>query len=275
MTDTNISYVLGRTDHEQRRLALQASLLDTFSTEFFRHAGISPGMQVLEVGCGVGDVSLIAAQLVGKHGKVHCLDIDDAAIETARGKIHSAKHNHVSFECGEVDRHAHSHAYDAVIGRHILIHMKDAQSTLQHLVPMVRPGGVVAFQEFDLSFNTAGFPETPLISKVEGLIVEFFRRATPRPNIGTQLFHLMLRAGLSVPECRAEHVIGGGPQSLIYEWIAETLRSLLPPMAAMGMTSASETYSEDLALRLREEAAQAEAVLIGPLMVGAFARKPS
>ena len=86
MTTTETKYVLGHTDHERRRLALQASVLNPLTDSFLRRAGISAGMRVLELGCGIGEVSLMAARLVGPHGHMHCIDIDEDALEIARGR---------------------------------------------------------------------------------------------------------------------------------------------------------------------------------------------
>jgi tRNA A58 N-methylase Trm61 len=86
MATTETKYVLGHTDHERRRLALQASVLNPLTDSFLRRAGISAGMRVLELGCGIGEVSLMAARLVGPHGHVHCIDIDGDALEIARGR---------------------------------------------------------------------------------------------------------------------------------------------------------------------------------------------
>lgn len=265
---------MGQTDHERRRLALQAAVLNPLTDGFLRRAGISAGMHVLELGCGVGEVSLIAARLVGPHGRVHALDFDATSLEIARGRIRSAGHDHVSFEQIDVNQHKPLRPYDAVIGRHILLHTEDALGLLKKVVEIVHAGGLIAFHEGDFSFCPRGYPETPLMFWAEGLIMEFFQRAVPRPNIGTQLFHLMHEAGLLPAECRAECVMDGGPHSPVYEWIAETLRSLLPRMETMGMATAAEVNIDTLAQRLREEGLQKRSVAIGPLMVGAFARKP-
>src|SRR5215472_12638713 len=98
MSSPESAYVLGHTDQERRRLALQASLINPLTDAFLRRAGISAGMYVLELGCGIGEVSLIAARLVGAHGHVHCTDIDVAALEIACGRVRSAGHDHVTFE---------------------------------------------------------------------------------------------------------------------------------------------------------------------------------
>jgi len=200
-------------------------------------------------------------------------DIDADALEIARGRVRSAGHDHVAFERTDVSQHVPLLPYDAVIGRHILIHTPDALAVLRNAVAMVHVGGLIAFQEYDLSFHVRGYPELPLTFWQE-LIVEFFRRAVPRPNIGSQLFWLMQEAGLPPPECRLECVMDAGPYSPVHEWVAETVRSLLPRMEALGMTTAGAVDSDTLAQRLGEEALEKRGVVISSPMIGAFARKP-
>ena len=86
------------------------------------------------------------------------------------------------------------------------------------------------------------------------LLCECYRRSVPRPNIGTQLFWLMQVAGLPPPVCRLESVMDGGPHSPVYEWVAESVRSLLPRMEAFGITTASAVDIDTLTERLRDEA---------------------
>lgn len=273
MSETKPDYVMGHDDRERRRLALQAAVLNPLTDSFLRRAGVSAGMRVLDLGCGIGEVTLIAARLVGPHGQVHGIDMDPAALEVARGRIRSAGHDHVTFEQTELAAHSPSGLYDAVIGRHILIHTKDALAVLKKAVEMVRVGGLIAFQEYDLSWCPRGYPEMPLMFRTEEQIVEFFRRAVPRPNIGTQLFYLMQEAGLGPPECRAECIMDGGPHSPVYEWIAETVISLSARFQAVGMEPLAKTDGPTLTKQLREEALEKRGVALAPMMVGAFTRK--
>lgn len=231
-------------------------------------------MHVLELGCGIGEVSLIATQLVGAHGHVHCIDIDATALEIARTRVRSAGHDHLVFEQIEVMQHTPARPYDAVIGRHILLHTPDALAVLKKAVNMVHSGALIAFQEYDLSFYPRGYPELPLMFSMQELIIDFFRRAVPRPNIGAQLFWLMQQAGLPPPECRLESVMDGGPYSPVYEWMAETARSLMPRMEALGMTTAAALDCDTLCDRLRQEALEKRAVVITPPLIGAFAHRP-
>jgi SAM-dependent methyltransferase len=267
------AYLMGHTDHERRRLALQASVLNPLTQGFLQRAGISAGMRVLDLGCGVGDVSLIAAALVGPHGHVTGIDLDDKSLAIAGSRARDNGHDHLTVEHANITDHRPQRTYDAVVGRHILIHAPDPVALLRHAVALVHPGGIVALQEYDLSRYVPSYPALPLASRVHQLFVDLFRRATPHADIGVRLFHLMQEAGLPAPEVRGECVIDGGPDSPFYEWLAETVRSVLPSLEALGIATATELDIENLAARLREEALASRAGIVGPMMAGAFARK--
>jgi SAM-dependent methyltransferase len=266
------TYVMGHTDHERRRLSLQASIINPLTDSFLRSAGVSAGMHVLELGCGVGEVSLIAARLVGPRGSLHGIDIDPVALEIAGGRARSAGHQHVRFECIDVRKLKPERLYDAVIGRHILIHLPDAPDILHTAVSLVHTGGLLAFQEFDLTSCPQGHPEMPLMFRTQDLICEFFRRGLRRPRTGPELPHLLVEAGLPSVECRAECTMDGGPHGQMPAWMAETVRSLLPRMVDLGITTAGEVGIDTLEDRLREEVLRVGGFTVSPMMYGAFGR---
>ena len=78
-------YPLGYTEHEARRLAEQGALLEELTAEVFRRAGVRAGMTVLDIGCGVGDVSLLVARLVGPKGAVLGIDRAASSVHSAAG----------------------------------------------------------------------------------------------------------------------------------------------------------------------------------------------
>ena len=65
----NPVYLLGHSDFELQRLARQAKVLRPTTREWFHAAGMAPGMRVLDVGSGTGDVAFLAAELVGPSGE--------------------------------------------------------------------------------------------------------------------------------------------------------------------------------------------------------------
>jgi len=62
------NYVLGSADREHNHLIRQAKFLASCTRRLFVDAGIRPGMRILDLGSGVGDVAMLAATLVGPSG---------------------------------------------------------------------------------------------------------------------------------------------------------------------------------------------------------------
>ena len=81
MDDTD--YAFGRSRAEYERLIEQAELFRPLTERMLLAAGITRGMQVLDVGCGVGDVSFLVAALVGPEGSVVGVDLDAEALKLA------------------------------------------------------------------------------------------------------------------------------------------------------------------------------------------------
>ena len=81
--DKSEAYPFGYTQAEARRLAEHAGLFEDLTEDVMRRAGLCPGQSVLDIGCGVGDVSLLVARMVGAEGRVLGLDRAASSIETA------------------------------------------------------------------------------------------------------------------------------------------------------------------------------------------------
>ena len=65
MGDSDSGYELGSGGAELERLELQGRALAPATRMIFAEAGIRPGMRVLDLGCGAGDVAFVAADLAG------------------------------------------------------------------------------------------------------------------------------------------------------------------------------------------------------------------
>src|SRR3954451_2901635 len=162
MSQIPAGYVMGHDDRERRRLSLQASILNPLSDQLLRRAGLSAGLHVLDIGCGIGELSMVAARLVGRRGRVTGIDIDEGALTLAAQRAQEQGLDHISFVRSDIAAYATDASYDAVIGRHILIHTPDPCVVVGLAHSLLNAGGVAVFQEYDFSTVHRPFPEAPL-----------------------------------------------------------------------------------------------------------------
>ena len=96
-----LPYLLGHSAEETIRLVVQARLLAPITRRFFVEAGLSPGMRVLDIGSGMGDVAFLAAGLVGPEGAVVGADRAAAAVAAASDRARAEARTNVSFVVGD------------------------------------------------------------------------------------------------------------------------------------------------------------------------------
>src|SRR5215203_5780561 len=113
-------YPIGETDIQTRRLITQAQLYNPSTRAFFQAAGIGNGMNVLELGSGVGDVSLVLADLVGPSGRVVGVELKAAAVETAQKRMAAIGWQNIEFLAGAIESIELDQDFDAVVGRFVL-----------------------------------------------------------------------------------------------------------------------------------------------------------
>jgi ubiquinone/menaquinone biosynthesis C-methylase UbiE len=265
------AYPLGYSEAEAKRLAEQAAILEDLTEDLLRRAGLSPGMDVLDAGCGVGDVSLLAARLVGENGSVLGIDRDSSSVETARRRAELQGVKHAAFAQADLTAFEPDRTFDAVIGRLVLLYLPDPAMTLRRLAKFLRPGGIIAFQEYDM-MQCAQEPQSPLFAQAAQWIIKGFGAAGAEVNMGAKLYKTYLRAGLPHPAMTSGAPVLGGPAaSAGYDQLAGIVRSLLPVIERHGIARAADIEIDTLAERLRSDALANERVLFFPRLVGAWA----
>jgi SAM-dependent methyltransferase len=261
---------MGHTKDEEGRLQKQAELYEDLTEDFLRRAGLKQGMRVLDVGCGVGDVSLLASRIVGPSGAVVGIDRVGPSLDTARNRVRYHGFANLVFEEADIGSYEASQRFDAVIGRLILLHLPDPVGALKRLAGCVRSGGVIAFQEMDLGAVSA-VPALDLVTQMRDHVIGALRAVGAEPDMGSRLLSSFLAAGLPRPTMIAAGRVESGPDSVVYGFIAHTVQSLLPVIENAGLATAAEIEIGTLADRLRQDALAKEAVIFLPRLVGAWA----
>jgi SAM-dependent methyltransferase len=266
-------YVFGNREEEQHRLERQAEFFNPLTERVFQAAGLRPGMRLLDLGSGAGDVAMLAARLIGSEGEVIGVERDPAAVVAATARVERVGLSNVRFVQGDVQTlEGFEGGLDAVVGRLVLMYLPDPVAALARAAQLLRPGGLVCVQEGDMAYDWAE-PMTPLWTQVRAWFLETLKRAHVAPRMGLTLYSSFIAAGLPAPELRLECALSGS-EVAAWGW-ANVVLGVLPLMERLGVTTAADLQPDTLAERLLRDVLASHGIVIGPPLVGAWARTPA
>jgi ubiquinone/menaquinone biosynthesis C-methylase UbiE len=270
-TTPGAEYVLGYGDGEHDRLIRQATLIAPITERFFRDAGIVAGQRVVDLGSGLGDVSMVAARVVGPSGEVVGLERDAKSIARARARVSAAGFSNVRFTQADLNDVPGDEPFDAAVGRFILMFLPDPLSVLRSVGRLVVPGGVVAFQEVSWIPFLAISARLPLWSRALAAIHETLLRSGANPEMGFDLYRLFQDVGFSAPRMHLDIPLGS--DASFTSIIADVLRSVRPladrHRVPLGELGTLDTLPE----RIQAEIAAANTVVGIVPIVSAWARR--
>ena len=269
MRDT--TYMLGHSQAEIRRLINQAAIIRTTTERLLRSAGIERGMRVLDLGCGAGDVSMLAGKLVGPSGSVVGIDRSAQVLAVARERAQASGFLHVAFTEASVDTFADPLPFDFVIGRYILLYQADPVAFLQAAARFAGPRGILALQEPIIDRPLHSLPHVGLWQQTADRVLATFRAGAPSWDAAGRLVEHFSRAGLPRPTLFSETPVGGGADAPHYAWLADLVRTLLPRMIEIGIATAETVAIETLESRLKSAVVDARSQVEGPAQMCAWA----
>ena len=123
--------------------------------EMLRWVGLQPGWHVLDAGCGGGSFLPLMTELVGADGKVSALDLTPGNIQAVEKRAQQSNwHAPVFARVGTVtDLPYEDNSFDAVWCANVSQYLTDDEVTkmLSEFRRVVRPGGLVAVKEYDIT----------------------------------------------------------------------------------------------------------------------------
>ncbi|HEY7224021.1 MAG TPA: class I SAM-dependent methyltransferase [Micromonosporaceae bacterium] len=263
-----MSYPFADRAAEDDRLVAQGRVFDPLTHRLLREAGLSRGMRVLDLGSGAGNVSRLAAEIVGPEGTVVGIERDPAAVELARRRTQAPN---IEYRVGDVQTlDGVEDGFDAVVGRLILMYVTDPAAALRNAAARLRDNGLICIHECDLVCLTAA-PPTALFDRVHGYFLQALEKAGVELRMGPSLFSAFLSAGLPGPDLLVEAFAAGGSQAPTWAW-ANVIAAAVPLMERLGVATRDEVGVETLSDRLLSETMASGSCVYGPPMTGAWVR---
>ena len=262
------SYLLGDTRGEAARLASQAALWDPVSHALFDRIGVTREWRVLEIGPGAGSLHLELRRRVQgpidavEQSAAFCASLAEwcRADGLGAGTIWNQPLLEAALPEGE---------YDLVFARWVFLFLPDPLRHLQLLARALKPGGVLAIQDY---FRDT-FCLVPLPGDWPALVAAdraFFAAEGGDANIGARLPELYRRVGIDTIGVHPT-IMSGGPGSAVWNWLSGYFLGILDRYASIPpLTPASAARVRDDWQRAQEDPAS---LLIAPAVLDVVGRK--
>lgn len=134
------------------------------------------GLDVIDVGCGPGSISVGLARAVAPRGTLVAVDVAEDVLPMARAAARDAGVTNATFEVASVYDLPHpDDRFDVAHAHQVLQHLSDPVAALRELRRVVKPGGLIAIRDADyasmLSHPVMGTsPSAPSLHLPLGLI---------------------------------------------------------------------------------------------------------
>jgi SAM-dependent methyltransferase len=235
----NSHYLHGPAPQEQDRLARLNDLLNDLS---LREMALIKGEKVIDIGCGLGQLSRAIGRQVGLAGTV--IGIERSAEQLAEARrlaAQDAEESLVEFWQGEAVRLPLGvdewYTFDVARTRYLLEHVPDPVAVVCEIVRCVRPGGRIILED-DAHDTHRLWPEPPGFSRLWAAYLRTYDRVGNDPFIGHRLVSLLVQAG-ALPRRNTWLFFGacaGQPELLTayVDNLARVIDGVLEPILSLG-----------------------------------------
>ena len=267
-SDSGYQFGSGIGEDEVARLEIQGRALAPATRMIFAEAGIRPGMRVLDLGCGAGDATFVAAELVGPDGSVVGVDHSPDALARARLRAGQRGLTQVQFVEGDIHDPVPGGPFDAIVERVVLLWVPDPAAVLRRQATVLRPGGLIVPIGADLTIRW--LPETPYTTRVSSWMLEAAARAGVS-GPGPRLWAIVQEAGLRPLGMIGIQAHFGPDDPVGLAWFTEAMRGFAQVIVGTGVATAEQIGIETFEQRRADEQRKYQAVCAVPMLYSAWA----
>jgi phosphoethanolamine N-methyltransferase len=119
----------------------------TTARDILSLVALTPNMEVLDVGCGLGGAAFLIAKTFG--ARVHGIELSRNMLQLAQTRCQEAQLTRVvTFEHADILRYQPSSDFDLVYSRDVFLHIHDKVDLLDAIRRCLRPGGLLLFSDY-------------------------------------------------------------------------------------------------------------------------------
>ncbi len=250
-----------------------ANIGEEITRKLIEIGNIKPGMKVLDLGCGDGNVTFLLSNYVGVEGIVVGIDSNEYAIECAKNKSQEYGLSNLYFQIVDITRDfkINYSDFDAIIVRRVLMYLPNSQKTIESAIKYLKPNGLFLVQENNISQTPIGLDSLPLHKKINDLIKKTLEQENINSNMGFELNSILTNTGLIVDKIWAEAVLSTPNQQTPWAFLAKVMKDRM--IAHNVINDISDLELETLDERLTNERLGSNITFITDLVFCAVARK--
>jgi len=195
-TPQDATYIHGTSPEEQRRLSILNGFINDGS---LRELGLRGGERILDVGCGLAQLTRAMAHAAGPEGRV--VGVEKDPDQLAEAKRQAAEKNEGQLvELREGDAYTlplseqEWGTFDVAHTRFVLEHVSDPLRVVSGMVRAVRPGGRIVLEDDDHDVLQL-HPEPPGFRALWDAYIRTYERLDNDPYVGRRLVSLLYEAG--------------------------------------------------------------------------------
>lgn len=271
MSSNDSAYILGTHDSEIARLGLQHRVWRPHMLEAWRHAAITTGARVLDVGAGPGFAAIDLAEAVGPTGMVIALERSARFVASSRDRAASA--NLSNLHIHELDLMSNplpAEGVDFAWCRWVASFVTSPAVLVEKISLALHPGGRVIFHEY-LDYGTWRYlPDLPRVSEFVQQVMASWRAAGGEPDIARKLPALLAPHGVRVTHARPL-LFTVRPADFMWEWPAAFVDVNLERLQSLGRVDA--TWVATVREQVRQAAANPGTLMVTPLVLELIAEK--
>lgn len=177
---------------EERLLRLNA-FSNPYTFQFLLSNGLKKGDVVIDVGCGIGELTCWLAEQVGSQGRVIAIDISSEQLDLAKRRSIDRKLSNIEFfEISIYDLTKLNLQFDLVYSRYVLDHVIEQHRALQVMRDITRIGGKICIESSACNTLTAfSYPRLSAIDKLHAWFDSLRRLGVYNSHLGLRLPSMM------------------------------------------------------------------------------------